>query len=357
MEESLVHNIESRFIRVGAKCTDTEYKALQVLLSKYCCLIGLPGHCNSKDQLMQSIREIEQDYRHYLHDVSNNVVILHRLTRKLEPSKGLIYVDSTFFKPKDWKHQLISDIENRQRIAVEKEAIATINGALLPGVKGVSALYDDIEVKNNTVSIVASGTSVNALSDADLDYIKSNSLMFGINYSVARFNPDVLIWADHEPAHYLKQFYKSHEKETLLLGSTHSVTENERFGSLVGTAFWQSVDYWWTTKGMLKNLTLTWLLQLLHLHFPSDIRILLFGVDLYGTEKWYDSYMNFDKAKKLLDKPKKDDEVAISRKDLRRTQVYLKELLRAGRIPEKIYNCNLKSKLEVFEKLPFKELI
>ena len=357
MEESLVHNIENRFIRVAAKCTDAEYKALQVFLSKYCCLVCLPGYCNSKEQLMQLVSDVESDYRHYLYGVSDNVVLLYRCTRKLKPSRGLIYIDSTFVTFPDWKHRLISDIETRQRITMEKEAIAKINGALLPNVKGISALYDDVEIKNNTVSIIASGTSVDELSDTDLEYIKSNSLMFGINYSVVRFNPDVLIWADHEPAQYLNQFYKDHKKETLLLGNAHSVMGNDRFSSLVGTAFWRNVDYWWTPKGMLKNLSLTWLLQLLNIYFPPDIRILLFGVDLYGAEKWYDSYIAFDKAKKLLDKPKKDDSVAITSKDLRRTQVYLKELLRAGRIPEHIYNCNPTSKLEVFEKRLFKELI
>lgn len=357
MQESLAHKIEKRFIKVGAKCPDDDYKMLQVVLSKYYCLVCLPGKCHSKEDIIRSVGEVESDHMHYLHGVGNNVVLLFRCTRKPTKLDDTLYIDSIFFKNLDWRAQLLAGIDERQRAYREEDAIVNINGTLLPGVKGVSALYEDTGVKNNTVSIVASGTSVNELTDKELTYIKSRSLMFGINYSVVRFNPHVLIWADHEPAQYLSQFYKSNKKKTLLLGSVHSVKGNERFGSLIGSPFWQSVDYWWTPEGMLKNLTLTWLLQLLHIHFPPDIRVLLFGVDLYGTEKWYDSYIGFDKAKKLLENPEKEDSVAITGKDLQRTQLYMEELLSVGKIPGNIYNCNPGSKLELFEKVPFRKIL
>ena len=357
MDEVVIHKIKDVFIKVATKCTDEEYKVLQVHLSKYCCLICLPDTCNSLTQVTQSVSQIEQDHMYYLHDLNKEVVLLFRCSRKLKNTASIIQIDSTFLKLPDWKSQLVLNIESLQRLYTEEKAIAKINGTLLPAVKGVSALYRDIGTKNNTISIMASGTSINELTDKELDFIKKNSLMIGINYSVVRFNPDVLIWSDNEPAHFLNQFYKSNKKETILLGSVHSVKENHQFNSLIGTEFWQNVDYWWTTKGMLKNLTLTWLLQLIHDYFPPNIKVLLFGVDLYGTEKWYDSYMSFDKAKKLLGKSKKDDEVGITGKDLDRTQFFLNELLRLGKIPSNIYNCNPKSKLDLFEKVSYKEML
>jgi 2-polyprenyl-3-methyl-5-hydroxy-6-metoxy-1,4-benzoquinol methylase len=189
------------------------------------------------------------------------------------------------------------------------------------------------------IALFGSGSSVHDISESDLACIKAHAFTITLNYAPIHLNGHLNMWSDRKVSDFLENHYSQAPKECLLLAQEGRVN-----GKLN-----EKVDFWFNrSKENLKgNYTLVWALQLLKRYFPNK-PILLFGVDMYCTHekeaKWYDRYIDYDRKRK-------GQHVRLTH-TLRQCALQLQQ-----HIPKTgVYNCNLSSQLDHFEKKDWRSL-
>ena len=197
-----------------------------------------------------------------------------------------------------------------------------------------------LPIPHSHIALFGSGNSIHDISKEDFETIKANTFVITLNYAPIHLNGHLNIWSDRKVSDFLQQHYHSKSKDCLLMAQDGRVP----------STFKHKIDYWFDRKkeNLLGNYTIVWVLQLLQKYFPDKI-ILLFGVDLYAKSntnaKWYDDYTDFDLKKRSL-------KFNINNK-LNQCGLQFRQFIKK----EKVYNCNLKSRLQYFEKKDWRDLI
>jgi len=205
---------------------------------------------------------------------------------------------------------------------------------------------EDLKIEKDYISIIASGNSVSKITDLELQDIHSKSFVIGINYAPSRFYGknvlDLLIFSDKKVSDWLHTFYADKEKDVLFLCRPNGVNPGNR-------SIKSRVDYWFNEKNKYPgNYTIVWLLQMIQQIFPKK-KILLFGLDMTFKEtnqsKWYDGFTSFDRDKRGRNYP--------TQKKLDQCGTQISQHVKK----ENIYNCNLNSGFNHFEKKDYKEIL
>lgn len=194
-------------------------------------------------------------------------------------------------------------------------------------------------------TIFGSGESILSLTEEDLIRLKDKTHLFFINYPA---NPlfekymDVLIWSDQNVTSFLRGHLKQKPSYYLWTRENSFLARNLKFDE-EEKRIKSYVDYIFNEKGLGGNYTIVWILALLQKLY-TDKTILLFGVDGYGG-KWYDKFTTHDMQRRgtTYNVPMK----------VNQSFEQIKKWIRN----EKIYNCNMNSKLEYFPKKEYKEVL
>ena len=222
-----------------------------------------------------------------------------------------------------------------------------------------------LNIKDPVISIIASGTSVNDLSDSDINYICSNTYTIGINYTSCRFkNLDLIFYIDTRVKNYLDTI-----KNDLIESDTRVTTTKNKKLLDVYKGKNISAERGGEIVFIKYNLSITTLLRMLELYYPNK-KFLIFGLDLYVGEdktlKWYDSYIENDILDRVGKKPQGDLVGGVLRRHSHPERGYantakeLDQILRGGSGPTKgnlFFNANLDSKYERFKKVDWRKFI
>ena len=234
---------------------------------------------------------------------------------------------------------------------------------------------EKLNIKEPIISIIASGNSINQLSDSDIDYICSNTYSIGFNYSPCRFKKlSQVFYIDTRVKRYLDSI-----KGDLIKSGTRVTTEKNKrlvdvyYGTGKGKNICADKD---DKRGKPReifiqryNLSITTLLRMLETYYPKK-KFLIFGLDLCVGEdnvlKWYDKYIESDIVDRVGQLPKND----LLSSGLRRhshpetgyqnTAKELDQIVRGGCGPTKgnlFFNANPDSKYERFKKVDWKQFI
>lgn len=221
-----------------------------------------------------------------------------------------------------------------------------------------------LNIDHSVISIIASGNSVNDLTDSDIDYICSNTYSIGLNYAPCRFKElSQVFYIDTRVRKYLDSIKSFLRKSKTKITTPHNrklleVYERKHISKQQGgDIVFQKY-----------NLSLTTLLRMLEIEYP-DKKYIIFGLDLYSdgsTLKWYDNYIDSD-LDRIGEIP---NGMATQSSGLRRhshpergyvnTAKEIDQIIRGGIGPAKgntFFNANLDSKYERFKKVDWKEFI
>jgi len=202
-----------------------------------------------------------------------------------------------------------------------------------PTARGMDALA----IKQPYIAIFGSGNSLLSLDQKTLNLIDERCFVITMNYGPLHFKSDLNVWSDPYVTAFLDKHYKQKKKDRLFL----TRLGHKLFGK---EEILNTVDFWFDphTEQLQGNITIVWLLQLLLRHYPNKT-LLLFGIDLYtesaSQAKWYDAFTSEDKVKRgsQFSPQHKLDDCA-------------NQLAHYIGKSDKVLNCNLKSRLELFEK-------
>lgn len=197
----------------------------------------------------------------------------------------------------------------------------------------------ELQISQPFIAIFGSGNSVHDISEEAFNSIKAHSFTISLNYAPIRLNAHLNMWSDRKVSDFLELHYTYNRKDCLFLAQENRTSP----------AFKPQIDYWFSCReeNLQGNYTIVWALQLVKKYFP-DKKILLFGLDLYvgekGDLKWYDRYTDFDLRKR-----------GTNYRGTDKLNQCAEQLIHF--VPKKnVFNCNLNSKLDHFEKKQWKEL-
>tara|TARA_R110001592_G_scaffold192795_14_gene439847 strand:+ start:9083 stop:9790 length:708 start_codon:yes stop_codon:yes gene_type:complete len=221
-----------------------------------------------------------------------------------------------------------------------------------------------LNIEHPIISIIASGNSVNKLTDSDIDYIYSNTYTIGFNYAPCRFKKlNQVFYIDTRVKKYLDSIKGDLEKSNTKVTTPHNrklldVYEKKYISRPSGGDI----------VFMKYNLSITTLLRMLEMEFPNK-KYVIFGLDLYAdgdTLKWYDNYIDAD-LDRLGEKPNGMEYLSSGlrrhshpERGYENTAKELDKIIRGGIGPAKgntFFNANLDSKYERFKKVDWKEFI
>ena len=157
---------------------------------------------------------------------------------------------------------------------------------------------DKAPIDTDTITVFASGNSIEDLSAEDIQYIKDRSFLITVNYAPIKIVGHMNIHSDKRVTEFLHKHFQEHKKQMLVL--TRERAFNPR-GALEKEFKECYVDYWFNEqKEKIKgNYTIVWLLQLLEKYY-SNKKVLIFGLDMTYTDaskaKWYDHHTSADLA-------------------------------------------------------------
>lgn len=155
-------------------------------------------------------------------------------------------------------------------------------------------------IKEDYVSVFASGNSVLTYTKEELDLIKEKTYMIGINYCVTYLRPHMLFWSDKNVTDFLIPHYSQNPiQETLVSREPAFNSSNPAHNE-----FKNRVHYWFdkNTNQLPGNYTIVWILSLLTRFLPPNKKIMVFGLDMKIDEndkekklKWYDRFTQHDR--------------------------------------------------------------
>jgi len=210
-----------------------------------------------------------------------------------------------------------------------------------------------LRIPSDYISIFASGFSINEITPEEYDDIKKNTFVIGTNYFFQKFTPHMLAWSDIIISNLLHETYDT-KPEFLLMSRPEAYERgNEHITEKLKVDFWYTNDHY----RLIGNFTFFSILQLIKRFFPEK-QILMFGLDFHIPEeydkqnilKYYDLFTKLDF--KLRNHGKYRDE------SLERFEKWMRLWLKE--IPERahnIFNCNLDSHTDLFEKKAWRDVI
>jgi hypothetical protein len=201
-------------------------------------------------------------------------------------------------------------------------------------------------IEQDCVSVFASGNSVLSIPIEDLNLIKLKSFMIGINYAVTYLRPHFLLWSDKVVSEFLAAHFSNNPINEILCARDAAFNPNVP----AQMEFKQKVTWGFDKNkhNLDGNYTIVWVVQLLKKYLPPNKKILIFGLDMKLNDKDKDALKFYDKFTKYD---------AVHRGRSFPALVKLQECAQQlDRIKDKtnIYNCNLDSAYNGFEKIDFK---
>ncbi len=127
------------------------------------------------------------------------------------------------------------------------------------------------------------------------------------------------------------------------------MTREKAFVKQQPEEIYKKVDYWFDESGdiLRGNYTLLFILEICQKHFKKPI--LLFGVDMTSSSpkeaKWYDRYDKYDLETRGINYP-------VDKKLMQCTRQITKFVNK-----ENIWNCNMRSKLDYFDKKEWRDIL
>lgn len=204
-------------------------------------------------------------------------------------------------------------------------------------------VFKDIVIEHDYISVFGSGTSINNMSDDEIDAIRSNSFMITMNYAPIKLTGHLNMWSDKKVTAFLQDHYEKSPKNCLFLARDKSMVTNK-------ISLFKKVDYWFNERQekIKGNYTIVWLLQMLERHFPQK-KVLIFGMDMAVIDdrraKWYDDHTDYDYRKR--------GRVNTARK----LNICADQLDRYVKRTDMFVNCNVDSNYNGFEKKNWKEAL
>ena len=190
-----------------------------------------------------------------------------------------------------------------------------------------------LKIDQPYIALFASGSSINDISMAEFEAIKSKAFVVTMNYAPLKWSGHMNMWSDKKVSLFLEKHYAKNPKRELFLVREGRITNGIK----------SKVDYVFSAHrdGIKGNYTLVWAIQLFQKYFPGKT-LFLFGVDMYtlneGEAKWYDSYTSYDKEKRG------------TKYNIRQKLLQCEKQLRRYTKNKNIINCNPKSQLDYFPK-------
>ena len=200
----------------------------------------------------------------------------------------------------------------------------------------------ELKIEHDTITVFASGDSINDLTPEEIRDIKSKSFLITINYAPKKILGHMNIFSDQKVVLFLDELYSNKKKDILFLSRPQCFQNTLRKPKRLH----DKVDYWFDNakEKIMGNYTIVWLLQILLRHFPNK-NINIFGLDMEIKEekraKWYDKYTDYDFNKRTRGHNK-----------LKECDGQLHKFCRSP----KIKNCNSNSKSKAFDFLEWKPL-
>jgi len=200
-----------------------------------------------------------------------------------------------------------------------------------------------LETDREFIALIGSGLSILDMPDEEFHELKRHAYIIHTNYAFCRFGPaemDMLVWYDQKVSRWIE----SHLKEGVSLW-----TNQASLMAGVAPKLAQRVDYWLESgRG-----SFTLLQALINLQkFLPNKKVLLFGVDMKANPddaanvKWYDHYMEYDKASRNHALYPAERAFKSFGKEFR---IFVQ--------PHNIVNCNLDSGLDHFPKMIWQEAV
>jgi len=201
--------------------------------------------------------------------------------------------------------------------------------------------FSQCRIEQDTVALFGSGNSIHDLDEAERAHLLKKCFVITVNYAPVRLASHLNMASDRRVAEFLAVHYRDRPKDRLFL-----FPALHRRHAIAGL-----IDFWFDRKsdGLQGNFTVVSALQLLQKYFPEK-RVLLFGLDFYvenATEaKWYDRHTDFDRRRRRPHSPRVQTCLDACARQL-------EQFCRR----DNVYNCNLRSRLDYFEKRTWQELL
>tara|TARA_Y100000356_G_C11206896_1_gene261039 strand:- start:99 stop:827 length:729 start_codon:yes stop_codon:yes gene_type:complete len=218
-----------------------------------------------------------------------------------------------------------------------------------------------LDINKSIISIFASGTSVNTLSDNDIDYICSNTYTVGLNYASCKLKKlNQIFYIDKKVKDYLTQHSSNAIITTLFDRFLKEPFKNKYITDENAPEIFVNGSPWIRVRKY--NLSIITILRMFREYYP-DKKCLIFGLDLYNTDilKWYDKYIDEGRIVEERDKfnmsKSKVNKKTYPEIEYNRTTKELDKIKDAPLMGNLIFNANPDSKYEGFEKVEWKEFI
>ena len=147
------------------------------------------------------------------------------------------------------------------------------------------------DIAQDTISYFGSGESILTLSENDLRIIKEKTFVCTTNYGFKFIPCHLNIHSDIKVTDFIVDYLHDNKKNFLILSRSEAFNSTNNIHESI-------VDYWFNSHRLAKSCySVVWMLDWLSKNY-ADKRILLFGFDMYGNEKFYDSKTDYDLIKR-----------------------------------------------------------
>jgi hypothetical protein len=217
-----------------------------------------------------------------------------------------------------------------------------------------TANFEKLQISQNTITVLASGDSVNKMSPEQFEYLKKTTYIITMNYSPCKFIGHANIWSDIKVTDFLRQHYMNKEKDHLFI----SRQEAFRAGTNEWADFHKKIDYFFSTASMKGHYTLGWIFQLLYQYFPQK-QVIVFGLDLKEID-------NANDIKKWYDRIIKNDQIGRGKNFplQKKLDAFQQEVIQMKTtIPgfdqwcDRVLNCNMESNAILFRKVDWESIV
>lgn len=153
-------------------------------------------------------------------------------------------------------------------------------------------------IKQDRISVIASGTSIEQMTNGDIERIRNSSFQITLNYAPCKMQGHLNLWSDVVVSEFLYDYFlvQGHPRVTELATRDSAFTRDSKVNFLK-----EHISAWFDKHkdGLQGNYTIVWLLQMLQKYIPQK-EIFIFGLDMkvdgLGPDhyKWYDVHTKKD---------------------------------------------------------------